>query len=65
MKRDEETEILKQKLLSPESLGSIDSLDREISSRPNYIGPEGWLKLAKKYMKDFLQSACTNDPGAK
>jgi hypothetical protein len=56
-----EIEEIKKKLLSPEALESIDSLDREISSRPNYIGPEAWLKLSEKYMKDFLQSACTKE----
>lgn len=51
------------KLLSPEPLASIDELDREIESRPNFVGPGAWIAVVREQMKEKNLKSCTNPAG--
>jgi hypothetical protein len=41
-----------EELLSPEPLSSIDDLELEIESRPNFVGPGAWIAVAGEGMKE-------------
>ncbi|WP_020614250.1 hypothetical protein [Sediminispirochaeta bajacaliforniensis] len=50
-----------KELRSPAPLANIDDLDKEIESRPNYVGPGAWIAVAKERMKESIKEICTND----
>ncbi len=59
-----EQSVFLEELLGPEPLASIDDLELEIESRPNFVGPGAWIAVAAEGMKEKAVKNCTNTKGS-